>query len=213
MNSIALLGGGGHASDVLSVLEAISAADEVLLDVVVADDNWTDRHRFDHRNVKLIDSIDEGARHAPFLVSIGYPKSRRAVHERVVAFGGLSAPAIVHPQSSIGTTTGLDEGVVVMGQVWISAGVRIGRHVHIGYGTTVGHDTEIGPFSAVMPSASISGDVSIGEGVLVGTNATILQGLSIGDGATVGAGAVVTRDVEPGITVVGSPARRIETTC
>ena len=44
-------------------------------------------------------------------------------------------------------------------------------------------------------------DVSFGEG------ATILGGVRIGAGATVGAGAVVVRDVEPGATVVGNPAR------
>jgi acetyltransferase-like isoleucine patch superfamily enzyme len=41
----------------------------------------------------------------------------------------------------------------------------------------------------------------------VGSGATILGGVTIGEGAIVGAGAVVTRDVEPGDTVVGNPAR------
>ena len=41
----------------------------------------------------------------------------------------------------------------------------------------------------------------------VGTGATILSGIEIGEGATVGAGAVVTRNVPPGTTVAGNPAR------
>jgi tetrahydrodipicolinate N-acetyltransferase len=35
----------------------------------------------------------------------------------------------------------------------------------------------------------------------------ILGGLRIGAGALVGAGAVVTKDVEPGAVVAGTPAR------
>ena len=53
------------------------------------------------------------------------------------------------------------------------------------------------------------------EGVRVATNAkvgagsTILPGVTIGAGALVGAGAVVTRDVDPGTVVVGSPAKPV----
>ena len=45
------------------------------------------------------------------------------------------------------------------------------------------------------------------RGATIGSGATILGGVRVGCGATVGAGAVVTRDVAPGSTVVGNPAR------
>ena len=41
----------------------------------------------------------------------------------------------------------------------------------------------------------------------LGSGAVILGDLRIGAEATIGAGAVVTRDVPPGMTVVGNPAR------
>lgn len=49
--------------------------------------------------------------------------------------------------------------------------------------------------------------VNIGQDVWIGGGAIILPGVTIGDGAIVGAGSVVTRDVAPGVTVVGNPAR------
>lgn len=41
----------------------------------------------------------------------------------------------------------------------------------------------------------------------IGSGAVVLAGVRIGAGATIGAGAVVTRDVAPGTTVAGVPAR------
>ena len=45
------------------------------------------------------------------------------------------------------------------------------------------------------------------RGASIGTGAVVLGGIEIGARATVGAGAVVTRDVPPGATVAGNPAR------
>ena len=48
------------------------------------------------------------------------------------------------------------------------------------------------------------------RGASIGTGAVILCGVRIGAGSTVGAGSVVTRDVPPGATVAGNPAREIK---
>jgi len=50
---------------------------------------------------------------------------------------------------------------------------------------------------------------TIGDEVFVGTGARILGGITLGRGAVVGANAVVVHDVEPGVTVVGIPARPV----
>ena len=49
--------------------------------------------------------------------------------------------------------------------------------------------------------------VSIGRNAWIGGGAIILPGVTVGDDAVIG--AVVTRDVAPGTTVAGTPARRI----
>ncbi len=54
-----------------------------------------------------------------------------------------------------------------------------------------------------------SGPITIGDRVFLGQRCVVLGGVTIGDGATVGAHAVVTRDVAPGQTVVGVPARPV----
>lgn len=47
------------------------------------------------------------------------------------------------------------------------------------------------------------------EGASIGGGACILPGVTVGKCATVGAGAVVVKDVAPGATVVGNPAKPI----
>ncbi|MBY6046580.1 sugar O-acetyltransferase [Vannielia litorea] len=49
--------------------------------------------------------------------------------------------------------------------------------------------------------------VTVGREVWIGGHATLLPGVTVGDGAIIAAGAVVTRDVPPGATVAGVPAR------
>jgi bifunctional UDP-N-acetylglucosamine pyrophosphorylase/glucosamine-1-phosphate N-acetyltransferase len=50
----------------------------------------------------------------------------------------------------------------------------------------------------------------IGDGAFIGVDTMLRAPVTIGAGARTGAGAVVTRDVAPGTTVVGMPARSID---
>jgi maltose O-acetyltransferase len=89
--------------------------------------------------------------------------------------------------------------------IWGQGGVTIGddcliaSHVVI---TSLTHD----PRASNHADSLISRPVVIGRNVWIGSQAVILPGVTVGDGAVIGAGAVVTKDVPPGITVVGIPA-------
>ncbi|MFN3297975.1 serine O-acetyltransferase, partial [Caldimonas sp.] len=48
---------------------------------------------------------------------------------------------------------------------------------------------------------------TLGRGVIVGANAQVLGGFTVGDGARIGSNAVVVKEVPPGATAVGNPAR------
>ncbi|HEY7527360.1 MAG TPA: bifunctional UDP-N-acetylglucosamine diphosphorylase/glucosamine-1-phosphate N-acetyltransferase GlmU [Candidatus Limnocylindria bacterium] len=75
----------------------------------------------------------------------------------------------------------------------------------------VGEDVNIG---AGAITANFDGErkqrTVIGRGAFIGVDTMLRAPVTIGEGARTGAGAVVTRDVAPGKTVVGMPARPID---
>lgn len=105
--------------------------------------------------------------------------------------------------------------------------IHLGARVYLNAGCTIldtapvriGADTLLGPNVQIYcpehhrdPDLRAQGQerarpVTIAGRVWVGGGAIILGGVTIGAGAIIGAGSVVTRDVAPGTTVMGNPAR------
>ena len=150
-----------------------------------------------------------GAIDADFVIAVGDPAIRAAIHD-VVSRSGRSATSLWHATAHRADDVRWEPGTVVLANASVTSNVRLGLHVHINLNATVAHDCTLGDYVTVNPGANINGDVTIGEAATIGSGAVIRQGISIGAGATVGAGAAVVRDVEPGTTVVGVPARPLE---
>ena len=105
--------------------------------------------------------------------------------------------------------------------VWFGAVIRadntaivIGDESNIQDGA-VGHSDPgapltIGPRVTVGHQAILHG-CTVGEGALIGLGARVLNGAVIGEQCLVGAGALVTegKTFEPGMLIVGSPARAL----
>ena len=153
-------------------------------------------------------SLTEAAA-GPFVVAIADPATRLGIHRRLVG-EGWTPVSVVDPRAVIGSRSSIGEGSIVLATAYVSVDVTLGAATHLNYGVTIGHDTVGADGTTVLPGANVGGAVTIGEGVVVGSGAVVLQGLPLGGGAVVGAGAVVTKPVAPGVTVVGAPARPLQ---
>ena len=123
-------------------------------------------------------------------------------------YAGARWLGMIHNTSILADVT-LGYGNVVFPNVVMTSNVTIGNLNFFNAGSTIGHDVTIGNYNVINSGATISGHVTIGNGVLIGTGARVLAGAHVGDGAIVGAGSVAIKDVKPGETVFGVPARKI----
>lgn len=120
---------------------------------------------------------------------------------------GILVPPIVHPAAAVCDDATLDRGSQVMAGAVVSSNARVGEVTIVNHRATIDHECVLGAGVHVAPGATVCGCVNIGDHAFVGAGAVILPRLKIGAHAVIGAGAVVTRDVAPGTTVLGVPAR------
>lgn len=134
---------------------------------------------------------------------------------------------------TIGTTgftmAGNDEGnkirIPTLGKVIIGNNVEIGALSNISCGSAgntilednvkldslvnIGHDVYVGKNVEFPAGAIVGGFASIQDNAYISMNTTIRNRITIGEKAFVGMGSVVTKSVEPGITVIGNPAKEL----
>lgn len=144
-----------------------------------------------------------------FVCGIGGSKLRQRVITPLLD-RGFEFLTVIHPSAVVGENVRIGMGTVICPQCSCSPNADIGAFGLLNVAAVVGHDIVVGDFSTIGPDACALGRVWLGERVEIGSGAKILPDMHVGDDAVVGAGAVVNKDVEPGLTVVGIPARPVK---
>lgn len=128
----------------------------------------------------------------------------------LVKYLALKKPEIInliHPFNSISSYAKIGKGNLIYPGAIIHANVMVGSHNLLETGVTFDMDVQVGDFCTFQSGVRVGREVMIQNDVLVGMGAVIHPGLNIGAGAMIGPGAVVIKDVEPGSTVFGNPAK------
>jgi sugar O-acyltransferase (sialic acid O-acetyltransferase NeuD family) len=163
--------------------------------------------------VAYLGGIDDWPRFADafFVVSIGSPRHRKGIVQRMAGLGEPNFATLVHPSVRKSSYVSIGHGSMITAGCILTTQIQIGRHSLVNLGCTIGHDVVIGDFCTLSPKVAVSGDITIGDGVEIGTGATLIEKLSIGTGSFIGVGSVLTKPLPENVLAVGNPARRINT--
>ena len=207
MKDILIVGGGGHAKVVASLLK--KHEDWNPIGYTDPEDNGpllglpylgTDQVIF-----SLIS--DKALRYGVIGIGLLGPTENRARLIRKIQAMQLFLPAIFSPNATINEDVEIGDGSIVMDGAVIQSGTQIGCCCIVNTGACVDHDCTIGDHVHLAPGVTLSGDVHLGNHILVGIGASILQGIKITDDVIIGGGAMVISDLETSGTYIGVPSR------
>lgn len=208
MRKIIVIGGGGHAKVVISILKKLKTyrilgyvANENNREILGADYLGDDGMlpKVICRNKKCCAAVGIG--------NIEISEKRVEVFEKLIKLG-YELPAIVSPDSIVNEDVQIGKGTVVCDGAVINSGSRIGEGVIINTKSSVDHDCNIADFAYLAPGATICGGVVVGKNSIIGAGATVIQYKTIGKNCVVGAGAVVVTDCNKSGQYLGVPAKR-----
>ena len=153
-----------------------------------------------HANVTLYDGVRLGDRvvlHAGVVVGadgFGYAASPGGA-VKVRHLGGV----VIGDDVEVGANTAIDRGTI--DDTVVGAGTKIDNHCQ------VGHNVRIGRHCLIAGMTGIAGSVVVGDGAVLCGAVAVADHVSIGAGARIAGRSGVTKDVPPGETWAGFPAR------
>lgn len=204
---VIVIGGGGHAKVVLSVLARLRTfAILGYLDPIdrgpilgyawLGDDSSARQLSNDHGRLAVVLGIGKTD-----------GRSDRLSLLQRFALVGCVFPVVVAPTAFVAEDVELGDGTVICDGAIVQAGTKIGRAAIVNTGARVDHDCVLDDDVHIAPGAVLSGGVHVGKGTLVGVGACCKQNMKIGSNCTIGAGAAVTSDCKDGALYIGVPAR------
>jgi sugar O-acyltransferase (sialic acid O-acetyltransferase NeuD family) len=203
-----LVGGGGTSADVLTIVAAINTI-AYRYEILGLVDDALPAGSF-RWGVPVLGGLGNSVdTDVTFVDCLGSPRNFRG---RETLYGKLGFDlgrfeTLVHPAAIVSSDARIGAGSILYPGTVVLSGVKIGAHVTILAGCVLNHEVQVGDWSILASGALLSGTVCVGRSCYIGVGSSVREGTAIGDGALVAMGSVVTRDVEPGETVGGVPAR------
>jgi UDP-N-acetylglucosamine acyltransferase len=147
--------------------------------------------------------------------AIIYPNVKLGKNNRIGPYAVIGSPGEIRDSAGktfegwviIGDNNVISELVTIQAPLEKCKVTKVGSDNIIMAHSHIGHDAEVGDNCELGTGTIIGGYARIGNDAKLKLRVTIRNRKVVGEGATVGMGSVVVKDVKPGETVVGVPAK------
>lgn len=210
MNKIIIVGGGGHAKVIVSILKKLQFFD------IIGYTDFEDKGELlgvsflgtDSILAEIINTIPLCAAGIGFGMINGETVLKRRKAFQLLKTLRFNIPPIVSPNAIINEDVKIGEGTVTMDGVVINTGTVIGQGVILNTCCSVDHDCEVGDYTHIAPGAVLAGGVKIGDNVLIGAGSVVCPNVIVAGQCVIGAGAVVAKNIDSAGTYAGIPAKK-----
>ena len=192
MKKILLIGGGGHCTSCIDVIE---------LEQKYEISGIIDRKKTIIKGYKYLGSdkviTEKKIKVKNILITIGQitnPNIRKNLFKKFILLK-YNFPVIISPLAYVSKKSIIDKGTIIHHRVNLNAMTKIGKNCIINTGCIVEHDSLVENNCHLSTGSIINGNVNIGEGSFIGSNAVIREGVKIGKNCIVGAGVVLKKNL------------------
>jgi sugar O-acyltransferase (sialic acid O-acetyltransferase NeuD family) len=207
LESILLLGAGGHARACIDVLELegrFRVAGLLGLEAQVGEKVLGYAVLGTEADLAAL----RGA-HSHVLVAVGQVETpeRRIRLFQLAQAQGYVLPVVISPRALVSPHASLAAGTVVMHGAIVNAAAVVGSNCILNSLALIEHDAVIGDHCHVSTAAAINGGARVGAGTFIGSHACVRHGVSVGERCVIGMGQRVLGDCGPGTRMPDREAR------
>lgn len=203
---IGVYGAGGNGKTAVDRIEIINQQmkkyEEILfIDDVICTDSFYGLHVYSFE--KMCENFTSND--IEILISLGDPKARKSVYDKVKD-QGYELATIIDPRASVAKSARIGEGSIVC-NASIGSDAVIGVNCIISEYAMIGHDVVIGDHCDISANVFIGGHCILGDRVFMAPKAATRDRVNVGDDAVLALSAAVYKDVPTGFIAIGNPAR------
>lgn len=143
-----------------------------------------------------------------FICALGDVTYKRQYAEYMIN-KGAEFISLIHPSVEIGLNSKIGKGCIIRTSSSVSCDVQIGDFVSIMGYSILGHDAKVGNYCHLGAHSFLGGFSILEDLVTLHPSVKVMPHKKVGFNSVVGIGSTVMTNIKSGITVFGTPAKKL----